>query len=326
MSGHKARAVIAIKTESTAGTWVDPTSSGTWLYADDFDLGYGGEPLKDLSGRIAAYPGAAVAKLGAFYYEVTMTLPVFHWGDTSSATAHPHAVLFGAGPTAITAGAADGDDLTVRPDLSTSSASTFSMAYQAEGGNIYKMRGCRAIVEEFAGPGVGDPLTMKVKIAGLHEATPAAGAVDFTAVTYGDYVEVTGMGATMDVGVSGACGLANWTMTTGQILRPRTAQEETYGYKIPGVGHSGYAKLSVNLEEVVEGTFPVWAAALAKTTAAATLTFPGSGSETFALNFSPKTTPDLPKLGERDDNSVYELELYSAWDQSSGYHYGATFS
>ena len=326
MSGHKARAVIAIKTESSAGTYTDPTSSGTWLYAEDFDLGYGGEPLKDRSATIAAYPGAAPPKVGAFFYEVSMTVPAFHWGDTDDATDHPHAILFGAGPSTITAGASDGADLTVRPDLSTSSASTFSMAYQAEGGNLYKMRGCRAIVEEISGGGVGDTLMLKVKIQGLHEATPAAGSVNFASVTYGDFVEVTGMGATMDVGVSGACGLANWTMTTGQIFRPRVAQEEAYGYKIAGVGHNGYAKLSVNLEEVVESTFAVWAAALAKTEATATLTFPGPGSETFAVNFSPKTTPDLPKLGERDDNAVYELELHSPWDQGSGYHYGLTYS
>jgi len=325
MSGQKARAVIAIKTESTAGTWTDPTSSGTWLQADDFDLGYGGEPLKDTSSRIAAYPAASSPIMGAFYYEVSMTLPVYHWGDTSSATANPYAVLFDASPMAITAGAADNDDLTVRPLLNTSSASTFSMAYQAEGGNIYKMRGCRCIVEEFAGPGVGDPLTMKVKIAGLHEATPAAGAVDFSTVTYGSYVEVTGMGATMDVGISGACGLANWTLTTGQLFRTRTAQEETYGHKIAGVAHSGYAKLSVNLEEVVEGTFAVWAAAFAKTEAAVSLTFPGPGTDTFAIDMT-AATPDLPKLGERDEGSIYELELYGSWVQSDGYHYGATFS
>ena len=310
-----------VRTESSSGTYIDATTSSQALLLEDFDWSFSGGPMIDRSMLLAATPATTQHKVGAFYAEASFTTPAYHWADTSSAAGHPHATLFRASPMATTLGSGDGDDLTVRPLISTSAVESFSMIWQNETGNMYKFRGCRCALEEVGSDTTGDILKLKWKIQGLWEAPPAAGAIDFSGVSYGSYVEVSALGATIDLGVSGAVGLSSWKLTTGQVLRPRTSQGESYGYLVPHVGHEGYAKLEANVEEVVEGTFAIWAAAIGTTSAALSLLFPG-GSDTFAVDM-PAATPLLPKLGDRDGLAAYALTFNGHW---SARHYGLTFS
>jgi len=321
MSGQSGRGVLMVRTESSAGTYIDATTSSQALLVDGFEWSFAGSPMVDRSSLVAATPAATQHKVGAFYMEASFSTPAYQWGDTSAAAAHPHATLYRASPMTTTLGGGDGDDLTIRPLLGTSGVETFSMVWQNESGNLYKFRGCRCALEEITSDATGDIVMQKWKVQGLWEATPAAGAIDFSTVSYGSYVEVSALGATIDIGVSGAVGLSSWKLTTGQVLRPRTSQGESYGHLIPHVGHEGYAKLECNVEEVVEGTFAVWAAALATTAAGVSLTFPG-GSDTFAIDM-PAATPLLPKLGDRDGLSAYALTFQGHW---SARHYGLTFS
>ena len=321
MSGQSGRGVLYVRTEVEAGTYIDPTS-GQALLLEDFDWSLAGTPTVDRSALIASTPAAVQHKVGAFYAEASFTTPVYHWGATDSATAHPHAILYGASPMAITVGGSDGADLTVRPLLGTSAATTFSACFMNEAGNLYQFRGCRCVVEEIGADTTGGILTQKVKFQGLWQATPAAGSIDFSAVSYGSYVEVSALGATLDLGISGSAGLASWKLTTGQVLRPRSSQGTTYGHLVPLVGHESYAVLECNVEEVVEGTFAAWAAAIATTAAALSLSFPGGGGDTFVIDL-PQATPTFPKLGDRDGLAVYTMTFNGHW---SGRHYGLTFS
>ena len=314
--------VLYVVAEVTEGTYVDALT-GQALLVESFDWGFGGEPSKDRSSLIGAYPGAMAPTFGSLFHEVSIGVPAYHWGATDSATAHPHAVLFAAGPHTVTVGASDDDDLTIRPALATDAGTSFSMAFAHENGNLYKFRGCKAILEEIAGPGPGDPVTMKFKIQGLQEATPAAHSINFSAVSYGSYIPITASGATIDLGVSGVQGLASWVTTTGEKFMSRSDQSETYGFKTPHVGYEGYTMTSVNTEEVVDGTYAIWAAGLASTVADVALTFPGPGTDTFAVVMQ-AATPMLPKLGERDGLSVYETEFKGSWLTTG--HFGLVFS